>query len=406
MGVATAFNAPIGGLLFAFEEVASFWQQSLGWQVFFACMMATLTLNLAKSAVRAVQGEGTFGWFNQDVTFEVALAFSSHILAVIPAALIGVVAGLLAVLFTGLNIKISRLRDSMLSHLKWRRVLEPCLLVLLWTTGAMVLPLFFPCTPTECSEVNGILYCESGLIKDRSYAPPEFGNSSSTMGSQAPSLPLYTCRVVDTDSILGNSSTWYPRGDSILPDLPVGDGKQSTSVVYYNQLATLLWTTGEEGIKQLFARGTHKRFDYSALLVMGTYYFIGAALCAGSAISSGLFVPMLMIGAIIGRLLGLATVDVAQSWMGKRWSLDFGPWSWVDPGVFALVGAGAFMSGVTRLTLALAVIMIEISSDVHMLLPVLVAIMIVSSHRFRSHLDFSRYDLIFLMDCYAGEMGR
>jgi chloride channel 7 len=33
VGVATAFNAPIGGLLFAFEEVASFWQQSLGWQV-------------------------------------------------------------------------------------------------------------------------------------------------------------------------------------------------------------------------------------------------------------------------------------------------------------------------------------------------------------------------------------
>lgn len=33
VGVATAFNAPIGGLLFAFEEVASFWKHSLGWQV-------------------------------------------------------------------------------------------------------------------------------------------------------------------------------------------------------------------------------------------------------------------------------------------------------------------------------------------------------------------------------------
>ena len=41
------------------------------------------------------------------------------------------------------------------------------------------------------------------------------------------------------------------------------------------------------------------------------------------------------------------------------------------------VGAGAFMSGVTRLTMALAVIMIEVSSDVHMLLPVLVAVMTV-----------------------------
>lgn len=37
----------------------------------------------------------------------------------------------------------------------------------------------------------------------------------------------------------------------------------------------------------------------------------------------------------------------------------------------------AVMGGVTRLTIALAVIMIEVSSDVHMLLPVLVAIMTV-----------------------------
>ncbi len=40
---------------------------------------------------------------------------------------------------------------------------------------------------------------------------------------------------------------------------------------------------------------------------------------AGSAISSGLFVPMLMVGAVIGRFMGLATVDIAQS-AGKRWS--------------------------------------------------------------------------------------
>lgn len=37
-----------------------------------------------------------------------------------------------------------------------------------------------------------------------------------------------------------------------------------------------------------------------------------------------------------------------------------GQWTWIDPGAFALVGAGAFMGGVTRLTIALAVIMIEV----------------------------------------------
>jgi chloride channel 7 len=41
-GVAAAFDAPIGGLLFAFEEVASFWHSHLGWQVFFCCTVAVL----------------------------------------------------------------------------------------------------------------------------------------------------------------------------------------------------------------------------------------------------------------------------------------------------------------------------------------------------------------------------
>eukprot|EP00967_Tisochrysis_lutea_P073880 scaffold99049_cov18-Tisochrysis_lutea.AAC.2 len=40
VGVATAFNAPIGGLLFAFEEVASFFGISLGWQAGMKCLCA------------------------------------------------------------------------------------------------------------------------------------------------------------------------------------------------------------------------------------------------------------------------------------------------------------------------------------------------------------------------------
>ena len=54
MGVAVAFSAPIGGLLFVLEEIASFWQQSLGWQIFFACMMAVLTSDTLRSAQAAL----------------------------------------------------------------------------------------------------------------------------------------------------------------------------------------------------------------------------------------------------------------------------------------------------------------------------------------------------------------
>lgn len=59
------------------------------------------------------------------------------------------------------------------------------------------------------------------------------------------------------------------------------------------------------------SRGTHREFGYGALLVMLVYYLLGAVWAAGTAIASGLFVPMLLIGACIGRTCGLIAIDIA-----------------------------------------------------------------------------------------------
>ena len=42
-GVSAAFGAPVGGLLFAMEEVSSFWNDKLSWQTFFCCMISAFT---------------------------------------------------------------------------------------------------------------------------------------------------------------------------------------------------------------------------------------------------------------------------------------------------------------------------------------------------------------------------
>jgi hypothetical protein len=90
-------------------------------------------------------------------------------------------------------------------------------------------------------------------------------------------------------------------------------------------------------------------------------YFVGAAWAAGMDISSGMFVPMLLIGAVLGRLMGLITVDIIGIDM-DAWHTpaEEAQWKWVDPGVFAIVGAAGFMGGVTRLTITLAAIMMEV----------------------------------------------
>lgn len=45
-----------------------------------------------------------------------------------------------------------------------------------------------------------------------------------------------------------------------------------------------------------------------------------------------------------------------------------------DPGFYALVGAGAMLSGITRMTFSLTVILAEISNDAGSLLPIMVAV--------------------------------
>ena len=75
-----------------------------------------------------------------------------------------------------------------------------------------------------------------------------------------------------------------------------------------------------------------------------------------------MFVPMLLIGAVLGRLVGLFMVDLFPVNSSDNWWLpaEDAQWKWIDPGVFAVVGAAAFMGGVTRLTVALAAIMMEV----------------------------------------------
>jgi chloride channel 7 len=110
--------------------------------------------------------------------------------------------------------------------------------------------------------------------------------------------------------------------------------------------------------------------------------------------------PMLTIGALYGRIIG----ELLVIWFGEHFY--YGTYSnkhfpgafsqkhnsllfagdkysdasdykaWMDPGAIALIGAASFFAGVSRLTISLTVIMIEITNDVTMLLPIMTAIMV------------------------------
>ena len=51
-GIASAFGAPVGGTLFAMEEVASYWDTMLTWKIFFCSMCSSFTTNLLTTAFK------------------------------------------------------------------------------------------------------------------------------------------------------------------------------------------------------------------------------------------------------------------------------------------------------------------------------------------------------------------
>ncbi|NXF38816.1 CLCB protein, partial [Nyctibius bracteatus] len=119
--------------------------------------------------------------------------------------------------------------------------------------------------------------------------------------------------------------------------------------------AALLVENGKQGITYLFKRGTHEEFGYPSPCTALAFYFILSCWMVGSAVASGLDIPMLYTGALYGRIIGLILVSV----FGVQTN-EYG--AWIDPGLSAAIGAASFVSGMSRLTISLTVIMVSMLS--------------------------------------------
>eukprot|EP00357_Protocruzia_adherens_P037895 CAMPEP_0115012678 /NCGR_PEP_ID=MMETSP0216-20121206/24896_1 /TAXON_ID=223996 /ORGANISM="Protocruzia adherens, Strain Boccale" /LENGTH=352 /DNA_ID=CAMNT_0002381813 /DNA_START=70 /DNA_END=1128 /DNA_ORIENTATION=+ len=94
------------------------------------------------------------------------------------------------------------------------------------------------------------------------------------------------------------------------------------------------------------------------------YFYLFSTLAMwtyGIAVPSGLFVPCITAGTAFGRALGEALK--ASGMM-------------VDPGIYAFIGSTAMLGGVTRMTISLAVILLETTHNIQYLLPIMSTLLI------------------------------
>jgi chloride channel 2 len=100
------------------------------------------------------------------------------------------------------------------------------------------------------------------------------------------------------------------------------------------------------------------------LLVYVPFKFLATTICVSLPLPVGLFTPTFITGGALGRVIGEA---MALSQAGD-FGVTFEPWE------FAVLGAAAFSSGVTR-AISTAVIVFELSGQDHLRLPMSVAIL-------------------------------
>lgn len=303
-GVAAAFGAPVGGVLFALEEGASFWFQELTWRAFFCALVSTYVLNTFLSGIDSHWGDlsepglFTFGDFTGDGQADVQW----NVWELPVFMLMGAVGGVLGAAFNGFNTRITKWRMRVLAKRSYIwRVWETVLVATVVATLSYVVSLGFgECRPRPKHD-------------DQLYASY---------------LVQFYC--------------------------PAGQ---------YNEVASYFFTPSEIAIKQLFHFSENDAFSLGALLPFFLLYSLLTMWTYGLHVASGLFIPSLLAGSAFGRFVG----QVLNSSLGNH--------AVVNAGTYALVGAAASLGGMARMTISLAVILLESTGNYQYGLPLMVTLL-------------------------------
>ncbi|TFY72949.1 hypothetical protein EVG20_g64 [Dentipellis fragilis] len=97
----------------------------------------------------------------------------------------------------------------------------------------------------------------------------------------------------------------------------------------------------------------------------------------GIKLPAGIFIPSLGVGACAGRIMGILIQYAQWRWpKSSLFNVCGGDMDCVIPGLYAMVGAAASLSGVTRTTVSLAVIMFELTDTLTYAVPVMLSVLV------------------------------
>lgn len=341
-GVAAAFGAPIGGVLFALEEGASFWNQALTWRIFFCSMMTSFILNLFMAAYN--HNAGVLAFYSL-VNFGLVEELDYFWFEIPVYICIAICGGAIGASFCYINLVITKLRKRYVAK-NWMKILETVIVAVITATAGVALILIAPdCRP---------------LPKDMSkFSAPLNNYNNSIFGIYPPSL-LWSSKKLDHN----NHLVTYNKDDEVSKAL---NGHILTFMCPEGSYSSMssLWLKTSEGASSTFMVLQDEIWSIKTLALFLAAYYALAVITYGLSISSGVFIPSLLIGATGGRLIGLILLKY------------LGPLEWlVNLNKFAIIGAASVLGGVVRMTISLTVIIIEATGCISFGLPIMICLMV------------------------------
>jgi chloride channel 7 len=234
------------GVLFALEEVATWWRSALLWRTFFS----TATVVVVLRGFIEVCRDGRCGMFGEGglILFDVSdVTVRYHVGDLLPVTVVGVLGGLLGSLYNHVLHKVLRLYNLINARGRLAKLALALGVCLLTSAGLYVLPFLVPCTPCD----------------------PAFGDACPTTGKSG-NFKQFNC--------------------------PAG---------HFNDLASLLHATNVDATRNIFSSGTASEFRLDSLLIFLAIYTVLGLFTFGIAVPSGLFLPIILMGSAYGRITAL-----------------------------------------------------------------------------------------------------
>ncbi|CAX41337.1 voltage-gated chloride channel, putative [Candida dubliniensis CD36] len=133
-------------------------------------------------------------------------------------------------------------------------------------------------------------------------------------------------------------------------------------------------TTTTTTSKDFICQDSNVRALFKLLYIMIEGFWL-TCYTFGLDLPGGILMPSLVMGAMTGRFLGIITQSIQSKFNWESLATCTADSCVVSPSSYAVIGAASFMTGITKLTMSVVVIMFEMTGAVTYVLPIMGGVM-------------------------------